>query len=231
MMDQDKLWKHLQDRQVGHYFEGAPLRGAFIAKKARSLLRGGPSPQVLNVGIGTAWMERHLQQFGWGVASLDPDAAAIERAVVEGIDARAGYMEQMPFQERSFDAVFALEVLEHLSDEQLQKGLDEVHRVLKPGGYFLGTVPYAENLDAATVLCPHCDSTFHHVGHQQSFDISKLSACLQSRNLKTRKVARTAFVRFAGRGLAGCAKSLIRLALAKSGHAIAGPRLYFIASR
>src|SRR3712207_7275576 len=51
--------------------------------------------------------------------------------------------------------------------------LDEVRRVLKSGGRFIGTVPYREDLPANEVMCPHCSSTFRRWGHEQSFDRSE----------------------------------------------------------
>ena len=45
-----------------------------------------------------------------------------------------------PFGANSFDSVFSSEVLEHVFTPQAF--LDEIYRVLKPGGYFLLTVPF-----------------------------------------------------------------------------------------
>jgi hypothetical protein len=49
---------------------------------------------------------------------------------------------------------------------------------VKPGGYFLGTVPYKEDLDENKVICPDCGKIFHRWGHQQSFDETKLRTIL-----------------------------------------------------
>jgi len=46
----------------------------------------------------------------------------------------------MPFQTSSFDTAFGTEVLEHCPDPQIV--LQEVYRVLKPGGHFFFTVPF-----------------------------------------------------------------------------------------
>lgn len=45
----------------------------------------------------------------------------------------------LPFEDNSFDFVYAIEVLRYLSYEDNLKGLKEIHRVLKPGGVFFGT--------------------------------------------------------------------------------------------
>ena len=44
-----------------------------------------------------------------------------------------------------FDVVIANDVLEHIA--VLSKGIDEVYRVLKNGGYFICTVPQRDNLE------------------------------------------------------------------------------------
>jgi len=49
----------------------------------------------------------------------------------------------IPFENNSFDSVFASDVLEHLFN--LDEMLNELHRVLKPGGQMLVTIPFAWN--------------------------------------------------------------------------------------
>jgi SAM-dependent methyltransferase len=52
---------------------------------------------------------------------------------------RHGEAEQLPFEDRSFDLVTALDVVEHLDDDVA--GLREMRRVLRPGGHALLFVP------------------------------------------------------------------------------------------
>lgn len=47
----------------------------------------------------------------------------------------------LPFQENVFDAVTMLAVLEHLRPNALTKLLDEIHRILRPGGLLVITTP------------------------------------------------------------------------------------------
>jgi len=49
----------------------------------------------------------------------------------------------IPFENRSFDSVFASDVFEHLFN--LDEILDELYRVLKPEGQMLVTIPFAWN--------------------------------------------------------------------------------------
>jgi SAM-dependent methyltransferase len=48
---------------------------------------------------------------------------------------------QIPFQSETFDAILCTEVLEHVLDYQTL--VNEMHRVLRPGGIILVTVPWS----------------------------------------------------------------------------------------
>lgn len=50
---------------------------------------------------------------------------------------------KLPFEDNSFDNVFSSEVIEHI--DNLDEILDEIYRVLKPGGLFLLTTPFVWN--------------------------------------------------------------------------------------
>jgi SAM-dependent methyltransferase len=129
---------------------------------------------ALNIGIGNGWLEEYLIQKGWKIRSLDPIEGAVKMLRKGGIEADVANIEALPYRDGIFDVIFCSEVLEHLSNQQMEIGIKEVFRVLKIGGYFLGTVPYKENLHDNKVICPDCGKIFHRWGHQQDFDEIKL---------------------------------------------------------
>jgi len=51
---------------------------------------------------------------------------------IENCDFRIADAEHLPFDEKFFDSVFILDVLEHIKD--YEKVINEIHRVLKPNG-------------------------------------------------------------------------------------------------
>ncbi len=96
---------------------------------------------VLDLGCGGGFMSEALAQRGAKVIGVDPSEPAIiiarKHAEATGlaIDYRIGAGESLPVTESSADIVLCVDVLEHVRD--LDAVLDEVKRVLKPGGLFL----------------------------------------------------------------------------------------------
>ncbi len=115
----------------------------FVGRRAileRVLRRfGNQSCLAVDVGCGSGRNLQMLRPYADCVMGLDTSAAALELASARGFPtARAdGYA--LPLAGSSVDLVCALDVLEHL-DEDLM-ALHEFHRVLRPGGLLLLTVP------------------------------------------------------------------------------------------
>ena len=101
----------------------------------------GRGKRILDLGCRSGALTRHFLD-GNTVVGLDVDAAALEKAAAFGIEpVQANVEEPLPFEDASFDAVVAGELLEHL---QFPDALvSEVHRVLRSGGVFAGSVPNA----------------------------------------------------------------------------------------
>lgn len=96
---------------------------------------------VLEIGTSTGANLRLLRQLGYARAiGLDSSAAAIEFCRAKGLGAvDLGDACALPYADGRFDLVVATDVIEHV--DQDGKALDEIRRVLKPGGYALVTVP------------------------------------------------------------------------------------------
>jgi SAM-dependent methyltransferase len=100
-----------------------------------------PSPEILDAGCGTGGNLRRYAKFG-RVTGVDPSPEAVrlcrererEIASVE----QAG-IEELPFDDRSFDLIAATDVLEHVAAER--EALRELWRVGRPDATLLLTVP------------------------------------------------------------------------------------------
>ncbi len=223
---QQRIWSHFQNQGSEAVFRASHPRHAALVRKIRRL-GAASKAAVLNIGVGDGNFERQALQRGWATYALDPDTEAIARLSGAGVQAQAGFIDSIPFNDAQFDFVVASEVLEHLTSHERDAGLREIRRTLKPGGYFLGTVPYREDLDLNVVVCPKCAHVFHRWGHTTAFDLPAMRAELAAL-FAVQSCRRTAFVEFRGRSLGGKFKSALRLMLARCGAAIAVPNIFFV---
>ncbi len=94
-------------------------------------------PRVLDIGAGQGALSLRLQEAGARVSACD---VVPEQFDVPGVDFRAvGPDGRLPFDDSSFDAAIAVEVLEHIDGHD--RFFAEVARVLAPGGIVLFTTP------------------------------------------------------------------------------------------
>jgi SAM-dependent methyltransferase len=227
-LGQEKIWEHFQNAAIESFAGASPRLNFLVRQIARKVKHRGL--RLLNIGAGSGHLERAAYRLGWKVHSLDLDPRTIERLVADGIHGHVGRIEAIPLDNDTFDFIVASEVLEHLTDAQRRQGICEIARVLKPFGWFLGTVPYREELAANQVICPSCGELFHRWGHHQSFTLESISAELAAR-FQVVELRRTAFVSFGDRNLLGKFKSLVRLLLARYGEMIAVPTIYWAARK
>jgi ubiquinone/menaquinone biosynthesis C-methylase UbiE len=86
--------------------------------------------RVLDLGCGKGRFAAHLARLGADVVGLDLSAGMLAHA--SGLDRVRASAKRLPFVDGTFDAVVAIEVIEHVGAVGLV--LDEARRVLKPGG-------------------------------------------------------------------------------------------------
>jgi ubiquinone/menaquinone biosynthesis C-methylase UbiE len=96
---------------------------------------------ILDVGCGTGLITSRIR--GGEITALDMNRWNLERAKMhtarEKVTFVPGDAEALPCSSNSFDIVICTEVLEHLLRPDL--ALKEINRVLKPGSFFVGSVP------------------------------------------------------------------------------------------
>jgi ubiquinone/menaquinone biosynthesis C-methylase UbiE len=101
--------------------------------------------RVLEVGCGEGELaERLIRELGVALVALDQSARMVELARRRGVDARVGDAQDLPFEDASFDVVVAAWMLYHVAD--LQQCLEELARVLRPGGRLVAVTNYSDHL-------------------------------------------------------------------------------------
>jgi len=95
--------------------------------------------KTLEIGVGLGADHQQLAEAGAVLTGVDLTPRAIghtqRRFELLGLksELQVGDAENLPFPDASFDAVYSWGVLHHSPDTQ--KAINEVHRVLKPGGF------------------------------------------------------------------------------------------------
>ena len=101
-----------------------------------------PGARVLELGSGAGLFVRHALARGWEVHALEPAAPPAARLARDPrIHVHRGQAEAIDVAPGTFDAVFAWMVVEHL--ENPRTVLRKVAAALRPGGYFVFSVPNA----------------------------------------------------------------------------------------
>ncbi len=112
--------------------------------------------KVLDIGTGWGWLCIKIRKGNGEVIGIDPEHISCKIASLYNrtydcdnpfVHANGKYL---PFKDNTFDLIFCLDVLEHISVEshrypsdrrQAEKVVAEVLRLLKPGGKFVAAVP------------------------------------------------------------------------------------------
>lgn len=109
------------------------VRAPWVSQEIRSQI--GSHAKVLDVGCGAGFLSNALAEDGFETVGIDLSNSSLEIARQTG---KAHYIQanaySLPFPKASFDAVCAMDILEHVEVPSLL--VAEAARVLKPGGLF-----------------------------------------------------------------------------------------------
>ena len=133
------------------------------------------APQLVDIGCGTGAnlpMLREAVGPQGAVFGLDFSPLALQWARSEGeieggqIHLSQGDALALPLRDNCADIVTMLDVLEHLSDDN--RALSEVHRILKPGGALILSVPAYQHLWSAH------DEALHHFRRYEKAGLNRV---------------------------------------------------------
>ena len=152
-------------------------RRALFDRLRRKYLRLSPG-RVLDVGCGTGSEAARISSEGLAVVGLDrrPESLRAARPSAGRLGMLNGDAVQLPCGGESFDAVFLLDVLEHVDDVS---ALREARRVLSPGGFLFLSVP------AYPRLWSYRDED---AGHRRRYTRASLEKAARAARLEIREI-------------------------------------------
>ena len=109
-------------------FRQLALEGLAISRESK----------ILDLCCGSAQATQYLVKYSDIVTGLDASPLSLERARrnVPSANYVEAFAEDMPFGDNEFDLVHTSAALHEMTPIQLRQILEEVYRVLKPGGIF-----------------------------------------------------------------------------------------------
>lgn len=90
--------------------------------------------KILDVGSGPGRDGLLLKEKGFAVTCLDASKVMVELCEEKGLQSVVGDFISMPFNDKSFDGVWAYTSLLHISKADALGAFEEIKRVLKDGG-------------------------------------------------------------------------------------------------
>lgn len=118
----------------------------------RGVPLNGQGQTFLDIGCNWGRWSISASRLGYDVVGIDPmldglrAAGRVARQLESKAQFVAGETRWLPFADASFDVVFSYSVFQHLRKEDVRRALDEIRRVLVPGGLSVIEMPTAAGL-------------------------------------------------------------------------------------
>ena len=100
--------------------------------------------KVLDLGCGSGWLSIFMSKYHFDVTGIDTAKPAVELGKTwakednVNVNLLVSDLLNLPFEEKSFDAVVCNSVLEHFRFDQAKTIIDKVHKILSDKGFFFG---------------------------------------------------------------------------------------------
>lgn len=112
---------------------------------AQELQRAGlpPASRILEVGFGNGDFLSWARQAGYRITGIEINPAFVASARLQGFDVQQGDIASLNFETQKFDAIVALDVLEHLTKPEILEHLRTYNNLLAPDGVVIARFPNA----------------------------------------------------------------------------------------
>ena len=134
-----------------------------------------PGTRVLDVGAGGGHLTELLLARGCHVAVFEPSSdrrSTIKDKPLATHPGFLGFMDES--SDEKFDLVIAVEVIEHVLQDELPDFMALLRGKTKPNGIVVVSTPNQEDLDHNMAYCPQCDALFHRWQHVRAFSADAL---------------------------------------------------------
>ena len=121
---------------------GDHIKSWDVARTAEFVAAHVPKDEpVLDIGAFASEMPPILHRLGYRrVSGVDLNPAIVDMPFADAVDYRVGDFLRAPYADGMFAAVTAISVIEHGFDGERLAA--EVHRLLRPGGFFVASFDY-----------------------------------------------------------------------------------------
>ena len=113
------------------------VKADYLAALLKQYLPDTKRPKVLDVGCGHGDIHSHLQErAGIDLTGIDVAASVVAEArqMNPGVSYDDYDGERLPYADGAFDAAFTICVMHHVPPPQWQSFLNEMRRIVRPGG-------------------------------------------------------------------------------------------------
>lgn len=116
-----------------------------FSKRCSGLLDG--SAEFLDIGCATGLLLSHMETLGWKGRGVELCLSSAEYGKnIRKLDIFNGTLEEAEYSDNQFSVIHSSHLIEHLTDPSAY--IQEVFRILKPGGFLITTTPNASSLQA-----------------------------------------------------------------------------------
>jgi len=134
------------DYYTHHGIDEPPLVARRLTEITADFSRYRQTNRLLDVGCGAGSLLQAARDNGWDAQGIDVSASAVSHSRNLGFEVFHGELKEAQLAKGQFDVITAVEILEHLFDPAMV--VNEIHRLLRPGGLFWLTTPNCRSLAA-----------------------------------------------------------------------------------
>jgi len=142
----EKRWESFYEKSEEYDYYNLFVPHPYLAIVSEFFERNNVE-KILDIGCGLGSNLLFLARKGFNMTGIDISAEAIKRLQERteldklNIPLFVGDFRTLPFSNESFEGVICIQTLQHGYTKDVQKGIEEISRVLKPQGFLFLTVP------------------------------------------------------------------------------------------